>query len=151
MSLLKTWEHEMSNSLLMRDRVQEARRIIDETEERLMQVGERTFSVYEASFGRSPGAIQKLSLRDYNSDLHADHELSPAEREEMILALKSVQTFADIKEPLTSSAHGCGEKCKKQRVNETSESITALDDKEPSAAFSLILSRSASLGAQVKK
>ena len=40
---------------------------------------------------------------------HADHELSPAEREEMILALKSVQTFADIKEPLTSSAHVCGE------------------------------------------
>lgn len=151
MSVLKTWEREMSKSLLMHDRVMQARRVIGATEDRLVQVGENTFKTYEGSLGRPLGAVQKRPLRAVDSDLHMGKELSLAESGEIAAAIERVQAFTETRGVVAPGAGASGESPKRPRVDDSSHFPQGAPGAEPSSTLSQALSKSTALGVQVRK
>ena len=117
MSVLKTWEREMSKSPMMQERVQQARRVIRATEDRLVQVGEGTFKSYIASHGRPLETGHEHPLRVLRGDSHLDLELSAAEKGEIAEAFERVKSFANTRSGLVSTTSDVGDARKRRRVD----------------------------------
>ena len=153
-SVLKTWEREMSKSPMMQERVQQARRVIRATDDRLVQVGEGTFKSYIASHGKPLETAHEHPLRVLRGDSHLDLGLSAAEKGEIAEAFERVQSFANTRSGPVSTTSDVGDARKRQRVDEPEHQEQyplSVRMSAPPTAFAEALSKCAALGAQVRK